>query len=194
VEAFGNDSANLLAWVARSINQVQCEVDFTPATFTVSVNVSVSSTNIEPSGHLVSNAIDSVNLLARMSNTHYVSVLGNTLSLNVLNMQQRYNASMTEEDTTTSAVANSFTAMIDDILVAYGASQIVISKDTGFPSCSWLCRRRTYRRTGIHLCHIRLQCHRHSHCDIRSRSDQELEWLDEARLHKHQKRHCELLC
>jgi beta-xylosidase len=155
VEAFGNDSANLLAWVARSINQVQCEVDFTPATFTVSVNVSsssisvryasVSSTNIEPSGHLVSNAIDSVNLLARMSNTHYVSVLGNTLSLNVLNMQQRYNASMTEEDTTTSAVANSFTAMIDDILVAYGASQIVISKDTGFPSCSWLCRRRTYR-------------------------------------------------
>jgi hypothetical protein len=44
-------------------------------------------------------------------------------------MQQRLNASMIEEDTITSAVADSFASMIDDILVAYGASQMVISED-----------------------------------------------------------------
>jgi hypothetical protein len=90
VTAFGNASANLLGWAARSINgrntiavasgnfnytelnQTQCEVVFTPTTFNVSVNttsksifvqpVSVSSLDIEPSGSLVSNVIDSLNL------------------------------------------------------------------------------------------------------------------------------------
>jgi hypothetical protein len=45
-------------------------------------------------------------------------------------MQQRLNASKADEEAVISAVADSFAAIIDDILVAYGASQIVISGDT----------------------------------------------------------------
>ncbi|KAK4937875.1 hypothetical protein LTR10_021596 [Elasticomyces elasticus] len=157
VTAFGNVSANLLGWAARSINarntiavasgnfnytelnQTQCDVVFTPTIFNVSVNVTSklisvepvlrSTLDIEPSGNLTSNVIDSLNLLSRMSNSHYVSILGDTLSLNVQNMQQKFNASNATDEIVTSAVADSFLAIIDDVLVAYGASQIVFSED-----------------------------------------------------------------
>lgn len=158
VTSFHNTSENLLAWAARSIdgvnmiavasglanytnlNQTQCEVVFTPATFNVAVNttdksisvqhIPFSERDLEPTGRLTANVMDSVNLLARMSNTLYVSVLGNALSLNVLNMQERLNRSVADDDIVTSAVADSFAAVIDDLLVAYGASQVVIAQDT----------------------------------------------------------------
>jgi hypothetical protein len=151
---------SMLAWAARSLNgrniiaitsginnytelnQTQCEVKFVPTTFEVSVNVTTRSiavqpTNfltaeIEPSGHLAANAIDSVNLLSRMSNSLYVSILGNSLQQNILNKQLQLNLSSSgiTDDVVTAATEDSFAAMLDDILVAYGASQVVISGDT----------------------------------------------------------------
>ncbi|KAL9138769.1 MAG: hypothetical protein Q9175_000035 [Cornicularia normoerica] len=143
--ASANDGRNLIAVAAgtnlyQKLNQTQCEAFFTPTAFNVTVNRSQQSIavkaqvpaepqQIEPTGHLVANVMHSINLLARMSPSLYVSVLGETLSRNVERMQKQ-NPPLNLTEAVTSAVADSFTAIIDDILVAYGASQIINAHDT----------------------------------------------------------------
>ena len=120
----------------QELNQTQYEVFFRPTAFTIAVNrlqqsIVVEAQDIEPTGHLRANVMHSINLLSRMSPSLYVSVLGETLSRNVERMQkQRPHLNLTE--TVTSAVAESFTAIIDDILVAYSASQISNAQDVTF--------------------------------------------------------------
>lgn len=143
--AVANDNRDMIAVAAgnrlyRELDQIQCEVFFTPTVFDVTVNriqrsiavealPSAEAEDIDPSGHLRANVMHSINLLSRMSPSLYVSVLGETLNRNVERMQkQRPNSNRTEA--VTLAVADSFTAIIDDILVAYGASQIVNAQDT----------------------------------------------------------------
>ena len=143
--AVTNNNRNMIAVAAgnrlyRELDQIQCEVFFRPTVFDVTVNrlqrsiaveaqPSVEAEDIDPNGHLRANVMHSINLLSRMSPSLYVSVLGETLSRNVERMQkQRPDLDVTEA--VTSAVADSFTAIIDDILVAYGASQIVNAQDT----------------------------------------------------------------
>lgn len=142
-----NDNRNLIAIAAgtkkyEELNQTQCEVTFRPAAFTVAVNPlrksiiveaqeSVEVQDIEPTGHLQANVMHSVNLLSRMSPSLYVSVLGETLSRNVERMQ-RQKPHLNPAEAVNLAVAESFTAIIDDILVAYGASQISNAQDTAF--------------------------------------------------------------
>ena len=140
-----NNDRNMIAVAAgnrlyRELDQIQCEVFFRPMVFEVTVDrlqrsiaveaqPSVEAEDIDPSGHLRANVMHSINLLSRMSPSLYVSVLGETLSRNVERMQrQRPELNVTEA--ITSAVADSFTAIIDDIMVAYGASQIVNAQDT----------------------------------------------------------------
>lgn len=143
--AVANDNRNIIAVAAgnrlyRELDQIQCEVFFTPTVFHVTVDrmqksitvepqPSVKAEDIDPQGHLRANVIHSINLLSRMSPSLYVSVLGETLSRNVERMQKQ-RPDLNETEAVTSAVAESFTAIIDDILVAYGASQIVIAQDT----------------------------------------------------------------
>ena len=142
-----NDNRNMIAVAAgtnlyQELNQTQCEVFFRPTAFAIAVNPlqqsivveaqpSVEAEDIEPTGHLRANVMHSINLLSRMSPSLYVSVLGETLSRNVERMQkQRPHLNLTEA--VTSAVAESFTVIIDDILVAYGASQISNAQDATF--------------------------------------------------------------
>ena len=143
--AVANNDRNMIAVAAgnrlyRELDQVQCEVFFRPMVFDVTVNriqrsiaveaqPSVEAEDIDPSGHLRANVMHSINLLSRMSPSLYVSVLGETLSRNVERMQKQ-RPDLNETEAVTSAVAESFTAIIDDILVAYGASQIVNAQDT----------------------------------------------------------------
>ena len=143
--AVANGNRNMIAVAAgnrlyRELDQIQCEVFFRPTVFDVTVNriqrsiavealPSAEAEDIDPSGHLRANVMHSINLLSRMSPSLYVSVLGETLNRNVERMQkQRPGLNITEA--VTSAIADSFTAIIDDILVAYGASQIVNAQDT----------------------------------------------------------------
>ena len=56
-------------------------------------------------------------------------MLGETLSRNVERMRKQ-KPHLNETEAVTSAVAESFTAIVDDMLVAYGASQILIAQDT----------------------------------------------------------------
>ncbi|KAJ9615561.1 hypothetical protein H2200_001636 [Cladophialophora chaetospira] len=159
ITSWDADSSNLLAWAARSYNrsniitlasghsgytsynQTQCEVTFVPTTFEVSVNLTAKlitvealpddTEDFEPTGHLAFNTIQSINFLGRFScNALWISVIGQTLLQNEWNMQQRLNTSDLGWVAFNAAIAESFTAMIDDILVAYGASQLVNANDT----------------------------------------------------------------
>lgn len=159
VISWHKESANISAWAAtvnnnrnmiavaagtdqyQELNQTQCEVYFTPTAFNVTVDrvqqtisvsaqpTSIPAPDVDPTGHLAANAMHSLNLLSRMSPSLYVSVLGETLSRNVERMRKQA-PHLDPADIVTSAVADSFTAIIDDILVAYGASQVANANDT----------------------------------------------------------------
>lgn len=151
----------ILTWAARSyegdnmvtiaasentfakFNQTQCSIIFTPMNFNITINVTsklimvekatnqIEVQDIDATGSLIFATVQSINLLARMSNSLYVSVMGNTLQSNVDNMRIRMGKPATGDTSVLSAaVADSFTAMLDDILVAYGSSQLLNSKDT----------------------------------------------------------------
>jgi hypothetical protein len=120
-------------------NQIQCDITFTPTLFEVFVNTTTKSIRVEPhhgrpavdpepTGNLTFNVVASLNLLSRMSNSLYTSVRGDALETNRETVKQR----LDRDDylTTTASVSDSFTAVMDDILVAYGASQLVNAQDT----------------------------------------------------------------
>jgi hypothetical protein len=130
-------------------NQTQCTVSFVPTEFDVSVNTteqsisvtSISNTkeisDIEPTSRLSSDVMWSLNLLSRMTPSLYESTLANTLLQNVAMMRSRhathsFKASTPPDETelTLRSVEESFTAMIDDILVAYSAAQLVLSNSS----------------------------------------------------------------
>lgn len=136
-----NGNRNMIATAAgahmyQALNQTQCEVFFNPTVFDIAVSRtnhsitvlpqrSLSARLIDPTGHLPTNVIHSINLLSRMSLSLYVSVLGETLSRNVERMQKQQ-PHLAKSEAVTTAVAESFTVMIDDILLAYGASPLPI--------------------------------------------------------------------
>ena len=140
-----NHDRNIIAVAAgtklyQELNQTQCEVFFAPMAFNVSVNRlqhsivveaqdSFEPQDIDTTGHLQANVMHSINLLARMSPSLYVSVLGETLSRNVERMRKQ-KPYLNQTAAVLSAAEESFTAIIDDVLVAYGASQISNSHDT----------------------------------------------------------------
>lgn len=129
-----------------TFNQTQCAVTFTPTRFDVLVNhtdraisvtpLSSSNKDIEPTGRLTSNIMYSLNLLARMTPSLYESTLANTLLQNAATMHARYElehgtiAPTDEEAITLRAVEDSFTAMIDDLLVAFSASQLALANSS----------------------------------------------------------------
>ncbi|MCJ1328306.1 hypothetical protein MMC10_004982 [Thelotrema lepadinum] len=158
VVAWKSDYENITTWAAvakenrymiavatgsrqyQQLNQTQCEVFFTPTKFNVAVDRMQQSITVQPlqsarvddideSQHLQANVVHSLNLLSRMSPSLYVSVLGEMLSRNTEWMQKQ-NPDLNSTEAVTLGVAASFTAMIDDILVAYGSSQISNAHDT----------------------------------------------------------------
>lgn len=152
-----NKQTNLATWTAHytnssnmigvatgadrytELNQTQCEVLFRPAKFLVAVNETESSISvepqnssakdIEPTGQLQFVIMNSINFLARMNPSLYVSVLGDCLERNYC-AKRKQSPNSTIEEAVTSSVAEAFTAMIDDILVAYGASQLLNAFDS----------------------------------------------------------------
>lgn len=156
-----SDYRNVLAWSARAIgarsyislatgignytefNQSQCEVVFTPSAFIVHADLSAKSITVQPrqlddsevslvpNTTITVNAMNTLNLLSRMSSSFYTSVLGDALTHNLV--------SASDIDPPTSGVASSiilgslqdsFTAALDDILGSFAAAQIVLAQDT----------------------------------------------------------------
>jgi hypothetical protein len=54
-------------------------------------------------------------------------VVGNTLQRNAQTLLARPDLNMTSEEATLHAISDSFTAMLDDILVAFGSAQLALS-------------------------------------------------------------------
>lgn len=152
---------NLLAWSARAIggenylvlatgtgnytefNQTQCKITFTASAFNVLANVtsksitvspqvlSPNSTGLVPNMTVTTNAVNSLNLLSRMSSSLYTSILGDALTRNLASASGADPSTTTvSESTVLSSLQDSFTAVLDDILGAYGAAQISIAQDT----------------------------------------------------------------
>jgi hypothetical protein len=82
----------------------------------------------EPSGNLTFNVVSSLNLLSRVSNSLYTSIRGDALNTNRESVKERLGRD--DDVTTTTSVADSFTAIMDDLLVAFGTSQLVNAQDT----------------------------------------------------------------
>jgi len=131
-----------------AFNQTQCTVTFELTNFNVFVNntqrsidvtlipQSIPNPELEPTDRLTSDVIWSLNLLSRMTPSLYESTLGNTLQQNAATMWARRDVYHSEsvptndEDLILRSVEDSFTAMIDNILVAFSASQLILAQSS----------------------------------------------------------------
>ncbi|KAK5692397.1 hypothetical protein LTR97_010705 [Elasticomyces elasticus] len=152
-------TSKILAWSARAIggrnfivvatgskgysqfDQAQCEVVFHPSAFNVSANITSKQIVVLPNPSVNAavtqlsnitttiNAINSVNLLSRMSSSLYTSVLGDALARNLVSVVDPTDSANTTSNALRS-LEDSFSAVLDDILGAYGAAQIILGRDT----------------------------------------------------------------
>lgn len=143
-----NNDSHMIEVTASEIygdfNNIQCTVTFEPALFTINVNTTEQTINVSVAdiptgeiadidqtgrGHLRRNAIWSVNLQSRMSTSLYVSVLGEALTHNLQTVSALSGSTNDNDDGAAAlrATAESFTAMLDDILGIYGGSQLVLA-------------------------------------------------------------------
>lgn len=119
----------------KPYDSIQCTIDWAPTTFNISVNATSQTIVVDPletqtqnefdrRGYLISNTMASLGLLAQSAASPYYETTGESL----MNNWQTYNKSLTTtlgDSSPIPAVQDSFDAMIDDILVAFGAAQLV---------------------------------------------------------------------
>ena len=138
------ESRNVILVTAGSsysdLNNTQCEVSFVPTLFTVSVEVankliSVHPTNVtkiagstspsfDPTSGLADNVMNQINGLSMISTSLYTSVVGDALLTNIRSATT--NTSSTYSHAVLAAMADSFSMMVDDILLFIGSSQFFV--------------------------------------------------------------------
>lgn len=140
-----NDDIHMIEIVASKMygnfSQLQCTVKFTKTVFSISVDTTTNAihvspvklgrpvaVDIDPTGHLQSNAMRSVNLLSRMTTSLYVSVLGEALDYNLNTVISSSNNTIGDvSNLVFRAASDSFIAVLDDVLGIYGGAQLVLS-------------------------------------------------------------------
>lgn len=124
------------------LNRTQCEITFVPSMFQVHVDaedklIRVSPVNaskimtpaevleapFDPTGKLSLNIVNAFNTLSPISSGLYTSLIGNVLISNIDNMRKIDNSS----DGSFTAVADSLSAIADDLLLFIGGSQFFIA-------------------------------------------------------------------
>lgn len=132
-----------------ALDQMQCELDFTPTLFDVVVSTtdkfitvtpnneanssSPSSTPFDPTDGLIATTINQLNTIGMTSPTLYTSTFGDALLTNI-NRTSRANARSAPSDPTPkpsnetihAAISGSLSAMADDILLFVAASQFYL--------------------------------------------------------------------
>lgn len=119
------------------LNRTQCEVSLAPTQFTVSVDVADKFISVMPinktktagsafssfdsTAGLARSAMDQLNGLGMISTTLYTSVIGDALMSNI-----RATTNNSSSLTTFAAMADSFSAMLDDLLLMIGSSQFFV--------------------------------------------------------------------
>lgn len=123
------------------LNNTQCEFDFTPTLFNVTVdngNLSITvkpvatMQDFNPQRNITRTVVRQFELMSNDMTNLYVSLLGEAFnsSIAAYNMS-RVSASrdpFTEGEATLAGLTNSVTAMVDDMLVAYASAQLMVGR------------------------------------------------------------------
>ncbi|MCJ1403821.1 hypothetical protein MMC11_007044 [Xylographa trunciseda] len=139
-----SDSRHILAITTGSngtgyyapLNNIQCEMTFTPKNFSVAVNrdnqtVSVSALEEvawPPYGDIVVNgSVSAISTMAQaLATTMYVSILGQTLIYNIANVEALQGVSNSSK---LLGVADAITSLLDNILVTYASAQLMVAQE-----------------------------------------------------------------
>ncbi|KAJ7636332.1 hypothetical protein FB45DRAFT_828647 [Roridomyces roridus] len=127
------------------LNQVQCEVQFNPSKFDVSVNMTSRAINVtllpessvedmDPTssqfgvglGSIAQLTMRQVTFLSMMNTNLYTSALGTVFMTSIENLATEHSTAVNDTDTVMAAVAASLESMIDDVLVGIGSAQLEI--------------------------------------------------------------------
>ncbi|KAL0931886.1 uncharacterized protein CTRU02_212839 [Colletotrichum truncatum] len=123
----------------KALNTTQCTVDFLPTLFQLSVDVKdrsiavvplkgIEAKDLDPQRTLTRTAVRQFDLISNSLTNYYDSVLGNAFLSSIAAWNTSFNEQglASEADATLHGLQNSITAMMDSILVAYGAAQLVV--------------------------------------------------------------------
>lgn len=147
--AKNNESTDRVLGIAagknyKFLNAAQCNADFTPTLFNVSIGLIDRSINVTESGaadafpamhNLTYTVMRQFELLSNDQTSFYVSVLGDAFNSSIASYSQSQShmpsrpGSNNEHDTLAGLTA-SVTAMVDDLLVAYASAQLLIQEDS----------------------------------------------------------------
>lgn len=125
----------------KFLDQAQCEVDFEPTRFNVTVNhlgknITVEPTNdtgvpdIDPSRWLKGVLLRQFELIANDETNLYVSTVGSAFNTSItghrLLLEMNGTTSVSEKDINLQGIENAVTSMVDDMLVAYASAQLMV--------------------------------------------------------------------
>jgi hypothetical protein len=124
------------------LNTTQCKLDFIPTRFNISVSIRDQTITVVPAGvgdskdinpgrRLTGTAMRQFTLIANDQTNIYMSMVGSAMNASITDLKTSLSAQNNTEDLDSSeivlkAVGNSVQAMMDDMLGAYAAAQLVI--------------------------------------------------------------------
>ncbi|POR39486.1 Uncharacterized protein TPAR_00313 [Tolypocladium paradoxum] len=123
------------------LDKVQCEVDFMPTRFNVTVSIAEGVITVEPvsdphvkdidpSARLKGTVLRQFELIANDETNLYVSTVGAAFNTSITHLRQSMSMTelelLSEQDIVLRAVENSLTVMTDDLLGAYAAAQLMV--------------------------------------------------------------------
>jgi hypothetical protein len=123
------------------LNNLQCEANFAPDTFEVTVNVAsknisvtpsrqkVSPVDVNASGNLTDVAFFSLSYLSQVLTTGYTSVLGGAFITNIDNVRARENHTKATTSDNLVGVSEALESLLDHSLGSLGAAQLMLVGD-----------------------------------------------------------------
>lgn len=131
----------------QNLNSTQCTLDFTPTWFNITVGLQERNITVTPAAklppapyqafsaeaNLTQVVTRQLELISNMQINLYASLLGNSLNASIADFIAASQNSttgrpMSFRDATLPGLSNAITAMVDDMLVAYGSAQLMIAK------------------------------------------------------------------
>ncbi|KAJ7113213.1 hypothetical protein C8R44DRAFT_882218 [Mycena epipterygia] len=109
------------------LNNIQCDVNFTPHNFEVAVNISSSLITGIGFGVIPQSMLRQVTYLSMLNNNLYDSVLGNVFLSNIENVATVHNASTNNTSVILEGISTSLESMIDNLLVGVASAQLEIA-------------------------------------------------------------------
>jgi hypothetical protein len=123
------------------LNNTQCEFDFIPMMFNVTVDIGMLNITVRPSTmmrdfnpqrNITRTVVRQFELMSNDMTNLYVSLLGEAFNSSIAAYKMsRASASrdpFTDEEATLAGLTNSITAMADDMLVAYASAQLMVGR------------------------------------------------------------------